>query len=97
MQLVCIVMITNSKELLSLTSQAFTSLNRTETQSQINFYPFVLHEISVLIEFTLGPIYYLHQAPIKSYAHIKCTYYYLICELTDSVSYKSFNFKKKTL
>ena len=33
---------------------AFTVCIRTENQKQMSFYPFVLHEISVLIELTLG-------------------------------------------
>ena len=32
----------------------FTVCIRTENQNQVSFYPFVLHEISVLIELTLG-------------------------------------------
>ena len=41
----------------------------TENQNQGNFYPFVLHEISVLVEFPLGNLRYLltdvppHQTP----------------------------------
>jgi hypothetical protein len=31
---------------------------RTENQNQVSFYPFVLHEISVLIELTLGHLCY---------------------------------------
>jgi hypothetical protein len=31
---------------------------RTENQNQVSFYPFVLHEISVLIELTLGHLRY---------------------------------------
>ena len=31
----------------------------TENQNQVSFYPFVLHEISVLIELTLGHLCYL--------------------------------------
>ncbi len=31
----------------------------TENQNQVSFYPFVLHEISVLIELTLGHLRYL--------------------------------------
>jgi hypothetical protein len=33
---------------------AFTVCIRTENQNQMSFYPFVLHEISVLIELILG-------------------------------------------
>ncbi|KAF1772005.1 hypothetical protein GQ600_25423 [Phytophthora cactorum] len=33
---------------------AFTVCIHTENQNQVSFYPFVLHEISVLIELTLG-------------------------------------------
>src|SRR6056300_1858100 len=37
---------------------------RTENQNQVSFYPFVLHEISVLIELTLGhPRYLLTDVP----------------------------------
>ena len=32
---------------------------RTENQNQMSFYPFVLHEISVLIELILGHLRYL--------------------------------------
>ena len=32
---------------------------RTENQNQVSFYPFVPHEISVLIELTLGHLRYL--------------------------------------
>src|SRR5260370_32796620 len=32
----------------------FSVCIRTENQNQVSFYPFVLHEISVLIELTLG-------------------------------------------
>lgn len=36
----------------------------TENQNQVSFYPFVLHEISVLIELTLGHLsYYLSDVP----------------------------------
>ena len=38
---------------------AFTVCIRTENQNQVSFYPFVLHEISVLIELTLGHLCYL--------------------------------------
>ena len=37
---------------------AFTVCIRTENQNQVSFYPFVLHEISVLIELTLGHLRY---------------------------------------
>ena len=37
---------------------AFTVCIRTENQNQMSFYPFVLHEISVLIELTLGHLCY---------------------------------------
>ena len=37
---------------------AFTVCIRTENQNQVSFYPFVLHEISVLIEFILGHLRY---------------------------------------
>ena len=37
---------------------AFTVCIRTENQNQVSFYPFVLHEISVLIELTLGHLCY---------------------------------------
>ena len=39
---------------------AFTVCIHTENQNQVSFYPFVLHEISVLIELTLGPVSYTH-------------------------------------
>ena len=36
----------------------------TENQNQVSFYPFVLHEISVLIELTLGHLcYHLTDVP----------------------------------
>ena len=38
---------------------AFTVCIHTENQNQMSFYPFVLHEISVLIELTLGHLRYL--------------------------------------
>jgi hypothetical protein len=38
---------------------AFTVCIRTENQNQVSFYPFVPHEISVLIELTLGHLRYL--------------------------------------
>ena len=38
---------------------AFTVCIRTENQNQVSFYPFVLHEISVLIEPTLVHLRYL--------------------------------------
>mmetsp|Transcript_17877 Transcript_17877/g.31606 ORF Transcript_17877/g.31606 Transcript_17877/m.31606 type:complete len:132 (+) Transcript_17877:534-929(+) len=37
---------------------AFTVWNHTETTNQESFYPFVLHEISVLIELPLGHLCY---------------------------------------
>ena len=37
---------------------AFAVCIRTENQNQVSFYPFVLHEISVLIELTLGHLRY---------------------------------------
>ena len=37
----------------------FSVCIRTENQNQVSFYPFVLHEISVLIELTLGHLCYL--------------------------------------
>ena len=37
---------------------AFTICIHTENQNQVSFYPFVLHEISVLIELTLGHLRY---------------------------------------
>ena len=36
----------------------FTVCIRTENQNQMSFYPFVLHEISVLIELILGHLRY---------------------------------------
>lgn len=38
---------------------AFTVCIRTENQNQVSIYPFVLHEISVLNELTLGHLRYL--------------------------------------
>lgn len=38
---------------------AFTVCIRTENQNQVSFYPYVPHEISVLIELTLGHLWYL--------------------------------------
>ena len=37
---------------------AFTVCIHTENQNQASFYPFVLHEISVLVELTLGHLRY---------------------------------------
>eukprot|EP01137_Pigoraptor_chileana_P032167 Opistho-2@21124 len=43
---------------------AFTVCIHTENQNQVSFYPFVLHEISVLIELTLGHLrYFLTDVP----------------------------------
>ncbi len=43
---------------------AFTVCIRTENQNQMSFYPFVLHEISVLIELILGHRrYYVSDVP----------------------------------
>ncbi len=43
---------------------AFTVCIRTENQNQVSFYPFVPHEISVLIELTLGHLcYHLTDVP----------------------------------
>ena len=43
---------------------AFTVCTRTENQNQMSFYPFVLLEISVLIELILGHLrYYLTDVP----------------------------------
>ena len=43
---------------------AFTVCIHTENQNQASFYPFVLHEISVLIELTLGHLcYHLTDVP----------------------------------
>src|ERR1700737_1210263 len=38
---------------------AFTVCIRTENQNQMSFYPFVPHEISVLVELILGHLRYL--------------------------------------
>lgn len=38
---------------------AFTACIRTENQNQMSFYPFVPHEISVLVELILGHLRYL--------------------------------------
>ena len=38
---------------------AFTVCIHTENQNQMSFYPFVLHEISVLVELILGHLRYL--------------------------------------
>ena len=43
---------------------AFTVCIHTENQNQVSFYPFVLHEISILIELTLGHLrYHLTDVP----------------------------------
>ena len=43
---------------------AFTVCIHTENQNQVSFYPFVLHEISVLIELALGHLrYHLTDVP----------------------------------
>ena len=43
---------------------AFTVCIHTENQNQVSFYPFVLHEISLLIELTLGHLrYHLADVP----------------------------------
>ncbi|CAF2374331.1 unnamed protein product [Brassica napus] len=41
------------------TGHAFTVRIRTENQNQTSFYPFVPHEISVLVELILGHMRYL--------------------------------------
>ena len=41
-----------------LMGHAFTVCIHTENQNQVRFYPFILHEISVLIELTLGHLHY---------------------------------------
>jgi hypothetical protein len=47
-----------------LSFNAFTVCIRTENQNQVSFYPFIPHEISVLIELTLGhPRYLLTDVP----------------------------------
>ena len=47
-----------------LIGHAFTVCIHTENQNQMSFYPFVLHEISVLIELTLGHLrYHLTELP----------------------------------
>jgi hypothetical protein len=38
--------------------RAFAVCIHTENQNQVSFYPFILHEISVLIELTLGHLCY---------------------------------------
>ena len=43
----------------SIIGHAFTVCIRTENQNQMSFYPFVLHEISVLVELILGHLRYL--------------------------------------
>ena len=43
---------------------AFTVCIRTENQNQVSFYPFVLHDVSVVIELTLGHLrYHLTDVP----------------------------------
>ena len=50
-----------------LIGQAFTVCIHTENQNQVSFYPFVLHEISILIELTLGHLrYHLTDVPPQS-------------------------------
>ena len=36
---------------------AFTVCIHTENQNQVSFYPFVLHEVSIIIELTLGHLH----------------------------------------
>ena len=49
---------------------AFTVCINTENQNQMSFYPFVLHEISVLIELTLGHLrYHLTDVPPQPNSH----------------------------
>ncbi len=56
-----------------LSFNAFTVCIRTENQNQVSFYPFVLHEISVLIELTLGHLRYrLTDVPPQPNSHILC-------------------------
>ena len=47
-----------NREVKGSIGHAFTVCIRTENQNQVSFYPFVLHEISVLIELTLGHLCY---------------------------------------
>ena len=58
---------TSSLELLKTKGSighAFTVCIHTENQNQVSFYPFVPHEISVLIELTLGHLrYHLTDVP----------------------------------
>ena len=48
-----------SKKYKGSIGHAFTVCIRTENQNQMSFYPFVLHEISVLVELILGHLRYL--------------------------------------
>ena len=58
---------------------AFTVCIRTENQNQVSFYPSVLHEISVLIELTLGHLCYRltdvppqPNSPPDDVSHVDC-------------------------
>ena len=54
---------------------AFTVCIHTENQNQVSFYPFVLHEISVLIELTLGHLrYYLTDVPPQPNSPPDCVF-----------------------
>ena len=54
----------------------FTVCIHTENQHQVGFYPFVLHEISVLIELSLGHMrYHLADVPPQpNYRHELCSF-----------------------
>ena len=54
---------------------AFAVCIRTENQNQVSFYPFVLHEISVLIELTLGHLrYHLTDVPPQPNSPPDCVF-----------------------
>jgi hypothetical protein len=61
--------------------RAFTVRIRTENKNQISFYPFVLHQISVLVELILGHLRYLvtdvppqPNSPSESVSHLDHRY-----------------------
>jgi hypothetical protein len=50
----------------------FSVCIHTENQNQVSFYPFVLHEISVLIELTLGPVVPTRVVSHKLVTNVRC-------------------------
>jgi hypothetical protein len=80
---------------------AFTVCIHTENQNQVSFYPFVLHEISVLIELTLGHLCY-HLTDVPPQPNSPPVYVWYIFngfheELARTSSQKLYTISKTTL